>query len=281
MHNTPTSLSFSLVVFLAPPQGRLRVAEQQSDRAVSLFSLSLQVNKSPSESRATYTPTLLQSLNDTKETSQRVCVVFFFFFSFPILHSFFLPLLFAHALWLWVGGWLCTSAKVDGKQAHDKSLTFVCALSFCCRDNVEGQKGGEMSQQKKAVVHWGANKARLWFVRLHLAPLCFHLICAPQTYKCTFMNSSRPPTSLWVGLCFVYHGRGALPVVSQAGVCFGFVRLRGSGVLLQRYTHWHWHSHTHPGTSRWDHGQNAQPDTGPKSSATHQLTYSVMHTPHT
>lgn len=46
-----------------------------------------------------------------------------------------------------VGG-LCTSAKVDGKQAHDKSLTFVWALSFCCRDNVEGQKGGEMSRQK-------------------------------------------------------------------------------------------------------------------------------------
>lgn len=31
-----------------------------------------------------------------------------------------------------------TSAKVDGKQAHDKSLTFVGTLSFCCRDNVKG-----------------------------------------------------------------------------------------------------------------------------------------------
>ena len=148
MHNTPTSLSFSLVVFLAPPQGRLRVAEQQSDRAVSLFSLSLQVNKSPSESRATYTPTLLQSLNDTKETSQRVCVVFFFF-SFPILHSFFsLSSLLMLSDSGWGGGFALQPRWMENKLMI-KAWPLSALCHFAVGTMLRGRKGEKCHSKKK------------------------------------------------------------------------------------------------------------------------------------
>ena len=89
MQNSPMSpslsLSLSLLVSFTPPQGQLRVAEQQSDRAVSLSSLSLQVNKSPSESRATYTATYITT--QRKHLREFVWCFFFFFFHSPLFFS--------------------------------------------------------------------------------------------------------------------------------------------------------------------------------------------------
>lgn len=51
-----------------------------------------------------------------------------------------------------------TLAKEDGKDTHGKCLTFIWALSSCCRDNgarLEGEKW------KNAIVHWSTKKSQV------------------------------------------------------------------------------------------------------------------------
>lgn len=169
------------------------------------------------------------------------------------------------------GGWVCTSAKVEGKQAHDKSLTFVWTIILL------------QGQWQNIIVHWGANKARLWYVWRHWSSPYFLLICVVQNYKFPLMTFFFCLCkNLSTGLYFVYYGRRARMEVLQGGVCFWFVRLRGCVVLLQHRFEPQppatppgatTHAHTHTHTRHWHYCQKARPDMVHKSSMTHRLTY--------
>lgn len=142
MHNSSTSFSLSLFFSLFP---RGSGGWLQSSRVTvqSAFSLSLQVNKSPSESRAMHAGTAPHS--HLRHTGR----LRYLYSAFSVLLPFSSSSLPSYSD---SRGGFCTLAKVDGKQAHNKSLTFVRTLSFCCRDNVKGQKR-EKCQNKNVIVH--------------------------------------------------------------------------------------------------------------------------------
>lgn len=128
IHNTSISLFLSLFFSLFPrgSGGGYRAAEwlysQPFPYLRRLISLHLKVEQCMLEYRRIVT-------YGTEANSDNL------YSALAALLNFSSPCLFLYSDFR---GGFCTSAKVDGKQAHDKSLAFVRTLSFCCRDNVKG-----------------------------------------------------------------------------------------------------------------------------------------------
>lgn len=166
-------------------------------------------------------------------------------------------------------GGFCTLTKVDGKQARDKSLTFVRTIVLLrgqCR-RVERRAEKEKRSSKK-IVHPSTNKGRLWYAWQRPSPLCFPSISEALNYKCAlcsfFFFSTLPQTFqldlFWFVCLFAVVRVLACHFHKVASTLIGCYQSRCGLTCLLFWMPPCCHLAKCYHTRHWDNGQNAQQD---------------------